>query len=97
MKRVGSNWIPKLDDGGGVNGGVDERDVKFSGREYVDDGFKDFDPEGSKSPLKDHSPIHSMDNLGEDKNSGHDRDVYFHRNGDCSDNDIPQAYRRWII
>ncbi|KAL6956742.1 hypothetical protein U1Q18_027153 [Sarracenia purpurea var. burkii] len=80
-KRVRSNWIPKLDDGGGVSGGVGEGDDKFSGGEDVDDGFRDFDPEGSESPLKDQSPIHSMDNLGEDENRGHDRDVHFHRSG----------------
>lgn len=36
----------------------------------MDDGYREFDVENSESPLKEQSPIHSMDNLGID---GHRR------------------------
>ncbi|GFZ11915.1 sterile alpha motif (SAM) domain-containing protein [Actinidia rufa] len=62
-KRVRSNWISKADDGDG--------DDKFSGGEDVDDGFRDFDPELSESPIKEQSPINSLDNLADDENRGH--------------------------
>ncbi|KAA8540638.1 hypothetical protein F0562_024443 [Nyssa sinensis] len=75
-KRVRSNWVSKVDEGGG--GG--EGDEKFSGGEDVDDGFRDFDPEGSESPLKEQSPIHSLDNMAADTDRGHgnEREVHFH-------------------
>lgn len=75
-KRVRSNWVSKVDEGGG--GG--EGDEKYSGGEDIDDGFRDFDPEGSESPLKDQSPIHSLDNMAIDTERGHgnDRDILFH-------------------
>ncbi|XP_052174473.1 uncharacterized protein LOC127789580 [Diospyros lotus] len=53
-------------------------DERFSGGEDIDDGFRDFEPEGSESPLKEQSPIHSLDNnnnLGVDENRGHKRGV----------------------
>ena len=61
-KRIRSNWISKADDGGG--------DDKFSGGEDVDDGFRDFEPEPSESPMKEQSPINSLDNLADDENRG---------------------------
>lgn len=67
-KRARSNWISnsnsKLDDGG----------ADGDSREYVDDGFRDFDPD-SDSPLKDHSPVHSVDNTTLDMWNGHRRSV----------------------
>jgi hypothetical protein len=45
-KRVRSNWLSKSDD-----------NDKFSGAEDVDDGFRDFEPGGSESPLKEQSPV----------------------------------------
>lgn len=69
-KRVRSNWITKADG-----------DDKFSGGEDVDDvGFRDFD---SDSPLKEHSPIHSLDNVGidVDKDICNQREMDFHRRG----------------
>ncbi|KAK6920458.1 Sterile alpha motif domain [Dillenia turbinata] len=66
-KRIRSAWASKVDG-----------DEKLSGGEDVDEGLRDFDPEGSQSPLKEHdSPIHSLENLGVDP-SGNDREVHFH-------------------
>ncbi|XP_015902272.2 uncharacterized protein LOC107435228 [Ziziphus jujuba] len=65
-KRVRSNWISnsnsKLDDGG----------AEGDSREDVDEGFRDFDPD-SDSPLKDPSPVHSVDNAAVDLWNGHRR------------------------
>uniref|UniRef100_A0A5B7AE95 Putative ankyrin repeat and SAM domain-containing protein 6-like n=1 Tax=Davidia involucrata TaxID=16924 RepID=A0A5B7AE95_DAVIN len=77
-KRVRSNWVSKVDEGGGGGVGIGEGDEKFSGGEYVDDGFRDFDPEGSESPLKEQSPIHSLDNMAVDTDRGH---FHGHRRG----------------
>lgn len=60
-KRVRSNWVTRIDGGereenekyGGVDGGGDE----------IDDGYRDFDKENSESPMKDQSPVNSMENL----------------------------------
>ncbi|RVX17903.1 hypothetical protein CK203_003979 [Vitis vinifera] len=60
--------------GGGGGGG--EGDEKFSGGEDVDDGFRDFENEDSDSPLKEQSPIHSLENMAVDH--GNDREVLFH-------------------
>lgn len=60
-KRVRSNWVSRVDETGG--GVVEE---KYSGAEDVDDGYREFDVENSESPLKEQSPIHSMDDLGID-------------------------------
>lgn len=73
-KRVRSNWLSKVD--GGVEG-----EEKFSGAEDVDDACRDFEPEGSESLLKEHSPIHSLDNMAvepSDRGQGNERDVLFH-------------------
>ncbi|KAF8378057.1 hypothetical protein HHK36_029391 [Tetracentron sinense] len=72
-KRVRSNWVSKVDEGGEVN-------EKFSGGE---DGYRDFDPEGSESPLKEQSPTHSMENgtpdfrQTSDKGLGNEREGNF--------------------
>ncbi|CAL5375358.1 unnamed protein product [Camellia sinensis] len=79
-KRVRSNWASKLDDGGGAGGCSGEGDEKLSGGEDVDDGFRDFYTEGLESPLKEQSPIHSLDNMAVDENRGHEREVHFHGN-----------------
>ncbi|XP_062026770.1 uncharacterized protein LOC133743049 [Rosa rugosa] len=64
-KRVRSNWVAaKIDEGGG--GG----DEKFSGGEDGEDGYREFEPEESESPLKEQSPIHSSENL--------EREVLYH-------------------
>uniref|UniRef100_A0A2P2IPL5 SAM domain-containing protein n=1 Tax=Rhizophora mucronata TaxID=61149 RepID=A0A2P2IPL5_RHIMU len=55
-KRVRSNWIPKIDEGGGA-----ERDSREDGGE----GFRDFDPE-SDTPLKGQSPVNSVDDVALD-------------------------------
>ncbi|OVA17391.1 Sterile alpha motif domain [Macleaya cordata] len=61
-KRVRSNWVSRVDE-----------DEKFSGGEDGDEGFRDFDPEGSESPLKEHSPIHSLENPNVDLRQNSDR------------------------
>lgn len=63
-KRVRSNWVS--------NSNVDAEE-KYSGGEDNDD----FDMENSESPLKEHSHIHSLDNLGID---GKERQVLYHEN-----------------
>ncbi|XWS51481.1 hypothetical protein CRYUN_Cryun12cG0180100 [Craigia yunnanensis] len=80
-KRVRSNWVSKIDDssGGNINGNNNntnnnvETEEKYSGGEDNDD----FDMENSESPMKEHSPIHSLDNLGVD---GNEREVLYHGN-----------------
>lgn len=59
MKRVRSNWAPKVNEGA-------EGDEKFSGGEDGDEGFRNFDSEGSESPLKEQSPNHSLENMAVD-------------------------------
>ncbi|RYR44916.1 hypothetical protein Ahy_A08g041185 isoform B [Arachis hypogaea] len=49
--------------GGGSGGGDGEGEDKYSGGEDVDDGYRDFDVENTESPLKDQSPLNSMENL----------------------------------
>uniref|UniRef100_A0A2P2Q857 Uncharacterized protein MANES_14G046500 n=1 Tax=Rhizophora mucronata TaxID=61149 RepID=A0A2P2Q857_RHIMU len=77
-KRVRSNWVSKIDDssgGGGHNNSV-EGDEKYSGGEDVDDAYREFDVENSESPLKEHSPIQSLENLG-DGNERNEREIYY--------------------
>lgn len=57
-KRVRSNWVSRIEDGAAAEG--DSRE-DFNQNE----GFRDFDPD-SDSPLKDHSPVHSVDNVALD-------------------------------
>ncbi|XVE63738.1 hypothetical protein DITRI_Ditri07aG0044100 [Diplodiscus trichospermus] len=71
-KRVRSSWVSKIDDSSGninINGSNNntnnnnvETEDKYSGGEDNDD----FDMENSESPMKEHSPIHSLDNLSAD-------------------------------
>ncbi|GLT39943.1 hypothetical protein SLA2020_141080 [Shorea laevis] len=75
-KRVRSNWVSKVDDGGGGGNGNShnvELEDKYSGGEDVDD----FDMDNSESPLKEQSPIHSLDHLGVD---GNEREGLYHGN-----------------
>lgn len=78
-KRVRSNWVSKIDDagGGGANNNV-EGDEKYSGGEDVDDTYRGFDMENSESPLKEQSPVHSLENLG-DGNERNEREIYCNR------------------
>ncbi|CAI8619322.1 unnamed protein product [Vicia faba] len=77
-KRARSSWVSRIDDtggggggGGGSGTGVVELEEKYSAAEDVEDGgYREFDMENSESPLKEQSPIHSMENLGID---GHRR------------------------
>ncbi|CAK8579110.1 unnamed protein product [Lathyrus sativus] len=78
-KRARSSWVSRIDDAGGGGGGgggsgsgtgVVELEEKYSGAEDVDDGYREFDMENSESPVKEQSPIHSMENIGID---GHRR------------------------
>lgn len=72
-KRVRSNWISRIEDGGGDNGGGEGEGEKYNNGEEDgedDDGYREFEVENSESPLKEQSPIHSMENLGVD---GHRR------------------------
>ncbi|KAJ1411879.1 Sterile alpha motif domain [Sesbania bispinosa] len=64
-KRVRTNWVPRIDEGGGGGGAGGEGEEKYSGGEDVDDGYREFDVENSEQ-----SPIHSMEDLGVD---GHNR------------------------
>ena len=54
-KRVRSNWVSKIDESAGPEG--DSRE---------DEGFRDFFDPDSDSPLKEHSPVHSVDNVALD-------------------------------
>ncbi|XP_027343697.1 uncharacterized protein LOC113856178 [Abrus precatorius] len=63
-KRVRSNWVSRIDDDGGGGGGGGEGEEKYSAGEDGDDGYRGFDVENSESPLKEQSPINSMENFG---------------------------------
>ncbi|XP_042502579.1 ankyrin repeat and SAM domain-containing protein 6-like [Macadamia integrifolia] len=75
-KRVRSNWVSKVDDG-------TEGEDKFSGGDDGGEGYRDFDPEGSESPLKEQSPIQSLENMAvdlrqtSDRGHGNEREVQF--------------------
>lgn len=73
-KRVRSNWVSNVEEGGG-GGIVGEGDDKFSGDgEDIDDEYhRGFEPEGSDSPLKEQSPIQSSE-----RGHGNERDVHLH-------------------
>ncbi|GAB4860366.1 hypothetical protein Ancab_035524 [Ancistrocladus abbreviatus] len=83
LKRPRTNWLPKFDEGGGVN--IVDGEDKFNGGEDAEDGFvRDFEIEGSESPLKEQSPINSLENLGVDGDErgghhGNERDLQFRR------------------
>ncbi|KAK9117663.1 hypothetical protein Sjap_016610 [Stephania japonica] len=58
-KRVRSNWVSSRVDEG-VEG--EEEEEKLSGGEGEEEWFRDFDgDDGSESPLKDHSPVNSLE------------------------------------
>ncbi|KAK0590254.1 hypothetical protein LWI29_024526 [Acer saccharum] len=91
VKRVRSNWASKNNDGAAAaaadihidnNGNATnnfEGDSKYSGGDDTDDGYREFNMENSESPLKEQSPIHSLENLAVD---GHDREaLYYNRRG----------------
>ncbi|XVF49538.1 hypothetical protein PTKIN_Ptkin04bG0020600 [Pterospermum kingtungense] len=73
-KRVRSNWVSKIEESNGDNNNANNSNVEAEDR--YSDGV-DFDRDNSESPLKEHSPIHSLDNLGVD---GNERDVLYHGN-----------------
>ncbi|KAI6675761.1 hypothetical protein NL676_003667 [Syzygium grande] len=75
-KRVRSNWVPKVTDEGGGEVEVE----KYSGGEDFDDGYNDFDIENLESPVKEQSPVHSLENLGVDSH-GNERDMLYRRPG----------------
>ena len=50
----------------------------------MNDGYRDFDIENSKSSLKEQSPIHSLDNLAVDGH-GNDRESHYHGNRRATD------------
>ncbi|KAJ0051409.1 hypothetical protein Pint_01250 [Pistacia integerrima] len=88
-KRVRSNWVSRnnetLGDKNNNNNSNDnvnnhfEGDEKYSGGDDMEDGYRGFDMENSESPLKEHSPVHSLENLAVD---GHEREVlYYNRRG----------------
>ncbi|MED6135678.1 hypothetical protein PIB30_048957 [Stylosanthes scabra] len=99
-KRVRSNWISRVEDGtsvggGGGSGGGDGED-KYSGGENVDDGYRDFDVENSESPLKDQSPLNSMENFD---NNGIVRENNNNRNARgryIGDGDGEDGVRVWL-
>ncbi|GMH31513.1 hypothetical protein Nepgr_033356 [Nepenthes gracilis] len=74
-KRPRTNWLPKIDGGGGkvnINGDGGEEDVDG-------DGFvRKYEDEGSESPLTEQSPNHSLENLAE-RGHGHEREVQCRR------------------
>lgn len=92
VKRVRSNWVTKTTDsvattvaagnsnddnnGNGNNNNFDRGDSKYSD---TDDGYREFNMENSDSPVKEQSPVHSLDNLAVD---GHEREpLYYSRRG----------------
>jgi hypothetical protein len=83
-KRVRSNWVSRVDEcgvvgiGGSGVGGGGEGDEKYSGGEDIDDGYREFEVENSESPLKEQSPIHSLENLGVEGH-GNERDLIYRR------------------
>ncbi|XP_050223797.1 uncharacterized protein LOC126673625 [Mercurialis annua] len=80
-KRVRSNWVSKMDDTGGgiINSNVDGEE-KYSGGDDVDgdDAYREFDIENSESPLKEQSPMRSLENSG-DANGRNEKDKYYKR------------------
>ncbi|GMJ00129.1 hypothetical protein like AT3G48800 [Hibiscus trionum] len=81
-KRVRSNWVSKFDDSSGgnliinsnnnnTNSNNAETEEKYSGNEDNDE----FELENSESPMKSHSPVHSLDNL---RVNGNEREVLYH-------------------
>ncbi|CAI0446715.1 unnamed protein product [Linum tenue] len=69
VKRVRSSWVTKIDETGDGGGGlgVGEGDGKYSAGEDMDDYD---DAENSDAPSKEQSPVHSLENLGDDTRGG---------------------------
>ncbi|XP_010550749.1 PREDICTED: ankyrin repeat and SAM domain-containing protein 6-like [Tarenaya hassleriana] len=57
-KRVRSNWVPKTDE---IRNSFDHGDEKCSGGEDMEEGFRDFSREDSKSPMKEESHENSTE------------------------------------
>ncbi|KAJ8772436.1 hypothetical protein K2173_027613 [Erythroxylum novogranatense] len=77
-RRVRSNWVSKIGDGGGAAAGDNvDGDEKHSGAEVMENSFREFDMENSESPLKENSHIHSLENSGD----GNEREIYYNRRG----------------
>ncbi|KAI4336525.1 hypothetical protein L6164_015041 [Bauhinia variegata] len=74
-RRVRSNWVSRVDDG-----------AEGYSREDGDEGFRDFDPD-SDSPLKDQSPVNSVDDVALDSWHGQRRSIARHRVSETREND----------
>ncbi|XP_019180236.1 PREDICTED: uncharacterized protein LOC109175430 [Ipomoea nil] len=61
-KRARTNWTASSSKFDAVNGGIEGE--SFFREEKDNEEFRDFEPEGSESPLKEQSPVNSMENLG---------------------------------
>ncbi|KAE8721362.1 Glycosyltransferase family 29 (sialyltransferase) family protein isoform 1 [Hibiscus syriacus] len=87
-KRVRSNWVPQTNDsdGGNINANGSNNNTNINNLETEEDN-DDFDMDNSESPMKEHSPVHSLDNLG---GHGNEREVIFH--GRCEED----AVRIWL-
>ncbi|KAJ4850153.1 Sialyltransferase-like protein 2 [Turnera subulata] len=82
-KRVRSNWTTsKLDDNGssGGGGGGGNNSIEGDGEDDLEENYRDYVVENSESPLKEQSPVHSLENLG-DGNERNGREVYYNRRG----------------
>lgn len=99
-KRVRSNWISNS------TSKVEEGGAEGDSREDVDEGFRDFDPE-LDSPLKDPSPVHSVDNATVDLWNGYGRSGGWARVMESRENDAAEldnmpdynysGVRAWLI
>ncbi|KAL6011728.1 hypothetical protein ACLOJK_002192 [Asimina triloba] len=63
-KRVRSNWMSRIEEGAENDEKVSGFNIEEEEEEEDDGGFRDYGPEGSVSPSKERSPIHSMENTG---------------------------------
>ncbi|KAJ8752595.1 hypothetical protein K2173_005484 [Erythroxylum novogranatense] len=80
-KRVRSNWVSKIDEGvGDFAGGNVDGDEKYSGGEDMETSYREFGLENSESPLKEDSPVHSLENLG-DGNERNERELFYNTRG----------------
>ncbi|OVA09646.1 Sterile alpha motif domain [Macleaya cordata] len=73
-KRVRSNWVSKVDEGG------EGDNEKFSGGDDENEWYRDFDTMGSESPLREQNPIVALENTAielrqaSDKGHGNERE-----------------------
>nr|GMD79256.1 pollen-specific leucine-rich repeat extensin-like protein 1 [Ipomoea batatas] len=64
-KRARTNWTASSSKFDAVNGGIEGESFFREEKDHADhEEFRDFEPEGSESPLKEQSPVNSMENLG---------------------------------